>query len=522
MQREWQDPDDAITPEALRSTERVELKRALPFEGVLYVERRRSHEPAWIQFVNSGLDAPLGRVRSAAPSALVVIHASDHLFALSFGHGRHFIRDERVERDFGLRVVLNTVDSASLRSVDMRTLDETMVLTRRQATRASSIDVFGVDVSRDMLRAVTGRPTSTSLGSRITGADRVSVALPIAVPDLGALCADLLTAYGLDTYRQNFAWIDKLRLVRSADLTAVLDELLIQTMTSSEFSRLRLAAPDLVDPDRAAGYRYSVEAAPTERHDELEVADYLAAARAKRGETPTLERLKSDHAVVVDSNELPIQKWTIYRAIALDLEYGGSTYALADGQWYQIDNSFASAVTAQIDALDDADFELPPMAAGEREDAYLARVAPEVSASGIHVELMDKKLARATGANAGVEVCDLLSELGHFVHVKKGDQSSGLSHLFSQGEVSAELFLMDAQFRNQARAHVANTPCDSDDLFLPATLRDHITVVYAVVDRRVGTLAATLPFFSKVNLANRARRLSAMGCRVQTKHVAQL
>src|SRR5206468_2006802 len=161
-----------------------------------------------------------------------------------------------------------------------------------------------------------------------------------------------------------------------------------------------------------------------------------------------------------------------YRAVAFDLEYGDAVYALTDGHWYEIETSFAAAVTAQVAGLQDSDLSFPDANIGEREDAYLMRAAPEMSAAmGMHVAVMDKKLAKAAGARTGVEVCDLLSELGHFVHVKKGDESAALSHLFSQGTVSAELFIVDAQFRAEARAYVAGTPCDSDDLFPAAVAR---------------------------------------------------
>lgn len=501
--------------------ERVPLRKSLPYRGVLYLQRVKRHEPDWVPFVSTGLVQPLTGIRNATSSALLVLSTAGHLFAVTFGQGRYFLREDRLERDFGLRVVLNAVDPDSLRSVDLRTLDETMVLTRRQTTRGSSIEVFGVDVSRDMLRAVTGTPTRTSLGTRITGADRLSFSVPLTIDELGACCDELLVGYNDTRYKTRFGWIDKLRLLRTSELTNALDQLLVAHIEANEFDRLRLAAPEQIEWEQAEGYRYSVDDPRSPLHGDLEIADYVAAAVAKRGEAPDLKRLRSDYAMVMgDTLGPPRHKWSIYRAVAFDVEYAGATYALTDGRWYEIETSFANDITAQVAQLADSDLEFPPAIEGEREDHYLARVAPQMSVTaGIHVAVMDKKTVKATGAHTPVEVCDLLSQYGHFVHVKKGDQSSALSHLFSQGAISAELFLVDEEFRHGTRAHVAGTPCDSDDLFPALIPRDHVTVVYAVVDRRVGTLAETLPFFSKVNLANHARRLRAFGCRVQTKHV---
>ena len=89
--------------------------------------------------------------------------------ASPFGQGRHQLHHEAFELDFGLKVTLNSVDADKLRSLDVRTIEEVTVHTRRQVSRSSSLDAFNVDIQRDLLGSVTGEPSDTSLAKRLTG-----------------------------------------------------------------------------------------------------------------------------------------------------------------------------------------------------------------------------------------------------------------------------------------------------------------------------------------------------------------
>jgi len=91
-----------------------------------------------------------------------------------------------LERDFGLRTVLNGVVHDSLRSLDTYTLEEQIVHTRAQASRASGIEVFGLDVGRDILRVVTGTPQGdVSFHSLAGGESVLALSARIEFPGLG-------------------------------------------------------------------------------------------------------------------------------------------------------------------------------------------------------------------------------------------------------------------------------------------------------------------------------------------------
>ena len=137
-------------------------------------------------------------------------------------------------------------------------------------------------------------------------------------------------------------------------------------------------------------------------------------------------------------------------------------------------------------------------------------------------------MIRVHGVTGSVEICDVLTSNRQFIHVKRKLGSSNLSHLFSQGFVSAELFLTDPIFRDAVRERIsdaerARAEVESDRCFIGRFSGSldfdtpeprNIEVVYAVIAQWSNrTLAEALPFFSKVNLRRTMSELRRIGYR---------
>lgn len=510
-------PEEALDPDSVPRLERRAVRRNIPYRGVLYLDPPVSAPPAWQSFVNEGLSQPL-RLMNRHAGAVLFVMASDHWFALTFGYGRHLLNMDLVERRFGLIVTLNSVDARLLRSVDTRTIEESTLLKRLQASRSSPLDAFGVDVARDILGGVTGRPRDANLGPTMTGADSVSLHVSVSFVALGQLCSSLLTAYDRSDYQESFAWIDHMSHVKDSGLTSTLDDILVDAMNVAAPGNAHLAAPEQIAWEDVAGFRYSIDGAAQPNRLEMELADYLSAHVARRGgDRLDLRRLKSDrveaHSVAAD---VVLDRWPIYRALVFETKLAGKMYVLSGGLWYQIEPTFADEITRQVDLIPElprTELPLPVAHQGEREDQYVARAAPELSQQlGVHVEVLDRKLVRCAGAASDIEVCDLFTELGQFIHVKRRTRSSTLSHLFAQGTTSAEAFVSDPSFRAGTRVRIAGSPCATMELLpdqQPKTA--DYSVVYAVVTPSTGPLVQSLPFLSRVNLSHAFRRLRSWG-----------
>ena len=128
---------------------------------------------------------------------------------------------------------------------------------------------------------------------------------------------------------------------------------------------------------------------------------------------------------------------------------------------------------------------------------------------------MDRKMIYHGGGRSSIEFCDILTADKQLIHVKHYSGSAQLSHLFSQGIVSGELFVQDADFRQKVNDKLPASLKLSQPEMRPEP-RDY-RVVFAVISKSNSSL--DIPFFSKVNLRNARRRLEGYGYRVSLKKI---
>jgi Family of unknown function (DUF6119) len=124
--------------------------------------------------------------------------------------------------------------------------------------------------------------------------------------------------------------------------------------------------------------------------------------------------------------------------------------------------------------------------------------------------LLDKQNFHLPASYEKIEICDLLTERKQLLCVKRMTRSSTLSHLFMQGQVSAQLLTANLEgYRDRIMQDLKQL--DSRTTF--GTNSDW-TVVYAIATPTPGTLASSLYFFSKVALHHAAQQLRSLGVRV--------
>jgi uncharacterized protein (TIGR04141 family) len=117
-----------------------------------------------------------------------------------------------------------------------------------------------------------------------------------------------------------------------------------------------------------------------------------------------------------------------------------------------------------------------------------------------------------------------MSSTRQLVHVKKRSSSATLSHLFSQGSVSADVFLRDSVARRQVRAKLTALGKAAYVALIPTARPTpaQYEVIYAVITKDSTAWPPPLPFFSAVNLMHHANRIQNLGFRVSLQHVKQL
>ncbi|GAA3236776.1 hypothetical protein GCM10020256_55730 [Streptomyces thermocoprophilus] len=107
-----------------------------------------------------------------------------------------------------------------------------------------------------------------------------------------------------------------------------------------------------------------------------------------------------------------------------------------------------------------------------------------------------------------IEACDLLHADGYLIHVKPYSGSQTLSHLFSQGFVSAQTIISDATYR---AAFIDAVREINPNLVDVASNVPPKYVTYAVAFDGSQRIPQDLPTFSKVNLRGFSKRIRMLG-----------
>lgn len=481
----------------------------------LFVKDSHAAPPRWLSFVEGHVTGNLPSILGASSSGVLLVPVSERLLAITFGYGRHLVRQEAVVQDFGMKVVLNEIDPAQIKSVDARTFDELTIHTRRGASRDSSLGVFELDNSRDLLRAVTGRSEPGGLGA-LSGAASLAMNTDIEVPRLPHLAKELIKAYNKTTYRKNFEFIDHMRGEQDPETVEKLDEKLVEALKNKEMTEMHLAIPEAVDWQAIAGVRFSLKKKKHEREPDPKVSVYRELRDEDKISLKTLKGDRVEAISAVDEDEIQ-GKWRVYDCIVFETDHKGHLYVLSGGDWYRIAKTYRDKIEKYVESVPELELDLPLADAKQDEDEYNVAAAAVINGA-----CLDKKTIGLGGVDK-VELCDILTKDGLFIHVKKRGRSSTLSHLFAQGVTSADLLLNDDDFRKDAASKVGEV----DNEFISAIpqepgARERIKVAYVVLSRgQREDKPYGLPFFSLVSLKAAAERLRGAGVEVFAKEIKE-
>lgn len=536
------------------------LTKDIPLlEAQLFLSRPKKKSelklPPWVAFLEPGfgeLPVPTTQSMNAILFVRIPYEEAKEVFAFTFGYGRFLLKPKSYDQSYGLRTTLNVIydkgyagaSANRLRSVAAKTIAANTVRTNWQADRKATFETFGIDIQRDLLSAVTGTViNSKDWGKRISGSDSLTATPNIAFEGLLGFCELLAKTYRDESYKQDFAWIDNLRVVTDSDLLSKLQDELIR-MIRSNSPDIALTVPEMIEFSDIDHFYFSFNDKHTfhdldevslikelrdSKHDnELVLASELGKKSDKKSGIDKLEEDWSLKGVPTSANIA--YDWPLLHCLSGEIEYKKKTYILSEGEFFEVDNDFLKRLNRFIRSLPDTKVPLP-VCPGEIPEGDYNEYAADGSPSLL---LMDKKNVSISGRTTPVEVCDLLTDDNCFVHVKRKLSSSSLSHLFAQGYISAELFFGSREYREKALTRIKieeglkggvssfiGTFSKWFSLFSPGrTTRRKYEVLYAIIAKWNGrNIVDALPFFSKVNLRRHAEDLRRMGYRVSVARI---
>ena len=522
--------------------QRTNLPAGFDFDGRLYVIAPDPAEPRWGAFLREGFGDSFGLSATATNRALLVIrfryYNADRYFAVAFGSGRYLMRRNAYIRSFGLKAALNLIyeddvleGGASVdrvRQVDSRTVAANTFRTRRQANRDTTFERFGLDTDRDLLSTVTGEPSDRDeWGSRVFGADHVGVNLPVDFADLADVCKGLWRAGRADDYETHFSWIDNLSAISEPSRLDELRDTVVQRLRDGAVAAFELTPPELVDFDEIESFRIEVGA------NEVSVVDltldaYLSLLDDDGLSALNWDRMKSHRVAAISANDELLYRWPVSDCLFGELDGEGEIVLLDSAEFFAVAAGFLAELDAFVAAIPESTVDLPDSRLDANGREISEGVYNEEAADHLPTNLLlDKRTVRVASNTSPIEICDVLTTDRKFVHVKRKLGSASLSHLFSQGYVSGDLFVTSQEYRAAVAVEIAAAEADkgsgpifSNALDFDAPDPAAIEVVYAVVANWDGdSVVERLPFFSKVNLRRHATDLRRLGYEVTFKRI---
>ena len=467
--------------------------------GVLYYKKSYPSSPIWVNnFFNINID----ELKSSSASGLYITKISYNsksiYFGLSFGHGWQMFKDGVIVEQFGIKTTLGLIKD-EIKKIEKKNFKNGLKDVSEQLGKIGSIANFGFDIEQDIMRAIVGEPEDQELyGKNIVGKDAVSLSIKKNVLEINDLLLELYKAYISNKYKERFDWFDNFSVVNNKKLITDLNNKIITKINNDNITDVIfwLSIPEVIEWENTKCFQYEEKDDAMEYQD-IVFEDFKNSLKENEKIDIDIDLLKKRKVKQVNMNDQVIQEWSIYNCLYAEIDLDNEKYLLVSGKYYKVDKDYKKQVEDEFSV--DTSFVLPDWEKPKYENVYNAAVADNDN----NYQCLDGGVNQGNLIGKGkIEFADLVKSNKYLIHVKKYGSSSVLSHLFSQGLVSATLLLTDKSFR----VEVNNKLVDSHKNVVTDSNPnpDEYTIVYAIGTSKDDL---KLPFFSLVNYKNAKRQL---------------
>lgn len=482
----------------------------------------RSGTPMWVKLLQKSFNWSLSYSKTSL-SALLFIKKTyenkDRVFLVSFGSGHASISTDYLEHFFGLKVSLNMIDERGLKELDSRRIDHNTRNKKTQMSNEAKIEEFEYEENQDWLFYAYGKVKATykDISTTVSGRTQLSINAPDNISDLDSILDKLLKIFLTDmTYKKNFPYLDALEAVhKKSSIYSDLNDRLKKNIQTKQNSFFAIAYPEFFQ-DQPQSFKIYFDR-------EYEVHDNLTPSTVRNFASKI--SLDNVFKIKVQGGEELIEKgakkfnpstpmYSIGEFIVSEEKIGTSIYVYTWGKWYKIDNDFRKNLVASLKTKV-KDFtsvlNLPkykkyanPKKNGA-EEYNEAKWNSEVFASNTDYKLMDRNNIYYP-KNQKAEPCDALSKDNKYIAVKRMKDSATMSHLFSQGYVSATLLRSDDKFKRSISKLKKATWQGNQDILTP-----NPCFIFAIPSSGSGDILDKLFFFSQITLDRTARDIGMRG-----------
>ena len=474
-------------------------------------------EPEWLSkffnLHNNGLRTANARVLFL--KRLEVSESTTRIFAITFGYGKTLLKEDVCEEQFGLKIVLNTIERNKIRKISKTDIGKNYKQSQEQMPKESDIGEFGFDVDRDLIKYVTGKSDDENFGKAIiSGGDIFNLVIDKNVTNIEEFLLYCYSKYVLTTYKNNFEWLDNIKLVKDKTLIDKLNTQVVGLFNNRDFSQVWLAIPEVINWEKVQRIYIAGQQDRNAEYNDIENDIFVDSFAG--GIIREFDQIKQKSIFVksTEDDDVDIAKWSAAKCIVGSIEYDGSAYAINGGNWYKINNDFATEINTAYDNLKLSDIEFVDCPKDENEDNYNELLVD--SLDGAHL-IHKYNIPFGGGSGNTIEPCDVA--IGkNLIHIKNNGGSSYLSHLFNQATNSCQA-LKDTTFRTKfiEKLRINNITNLIDDNFDSA----NYTVVLGIINRYQDE-RPKIPFFSKVSIKYAAQLIKNLGYGFEIKNIKKV
>jgi len=338
---------------------------------------------------------------------------NERWLAWSFGRGFRYLLGNRLEPRFGVTCALNELSAGArdvaLRKLQVRRSAGVNQMVGRSTFEDAPVSAFELDEVWDAIRSVGGRNPD---GGSVYGSLSLVRSRALASPDdLGAMSDESYELFRKDSYKAQFSFLDHYIPVTDLAVESSLDAAL-STLIVNEPAAASFAYPATV---ASFGSREHVVEVLFPREllgkGRIELSLAVILANKKFVSNGTVD-LNADLRFAGEGEVLA--KHSLKECLVTQFEYGGATYVLAEGVYYEVDIDFLTEVDQFVQGKTGVLDTAPAYPGGLSEDHWLDLASADGGFLKIHPDKFNPPVI------GSVELADLVAVDARLLHVKRG------------------------------------------------------------------------------------------------------
>lgn len=424
-------------------------------------------------------------------------------FAIPFGGGKSMLVNDSLVEDFGLKILLNSVDIVQFRQLQISDCGKNFINTSSQLPKLGTVDDFLFDFNTEILKkAVAKCDDKLFANNNIIGGDGITITVPYKCDNIENFLIESYKKYKSDKYKEHFSWLDNIRNVRDSNLKKQLELELINNINNKEFDKVWMAVPEIIDWNNVSCFKFRKRDIG---ENDISIETFIKIFDNEHIET--FNQISSKSVSAYDLNDNESYTWPAHKCLMCEINYLDNIYCYNSGKWYVVNGDYGAEILKYHNSLEISEREFIECS-DKYEKEYNKKLCKSIAGS----YLMDcNNIEAIESGRSTVELCDVLTNDKELIHIKKGESSSYLSHLFNQARVSSDLLYYE-NFRKKANAKIGNNYFNND------FKSSDYTIILGIITNKEEKLPK-IPFFSKVAIKYLVQDLTKMGYTVKLKNI---